>query len=102
MAIVFCRLGRQRLICFREQRAKVMPQGTFSCCKRQFTLCLHDLGHCCEGAIPRSLLRIQVMMPRSLLRGISLRHLQNLDDIFLVQGLEEADMSAAEGDTVFS
>ena len=34
--------------------------------------CLHDLGDCREGAIPRSLLRIQAMMPRSLLRGISL------------------------------
>ena len=30
-------------------------------------------GDCREGYIPRSLLRFQTMMPRSLLRGISLK-----------------------------
>ena len=33
---------------------------------------LEHIGDCREGVIPRSLLRFQAMMPRSLLRGISL------------------------------
>ena len=55
-----------------SEKKKRLLLSLFPRATSQAAALVRIFGDCCEGGIPHGLLRFQTMLPRSLLRGISL------------------------------